>query len=40
VVNTSFPASIVFHKPSFITQLKAGTLEPVLVYALLTVAAR
>ncbi|KAF4125432.1 Fungal trans [Geosmithia morbida] len=40
VVSKTFPACVAFHKPSFVQQLKNGTLEPCLVYGLLTCAAR
>lgn len=40
VVSKTFPACIAFHKPSFLQQLKNGSLEPSLVFGLLTCAAR
>ncbi|KFA78814.1 hypothetical protein S40288_05480 [Stachybotrys chartarum IBT 40288] len=40
VVSKTFPACVAFHKPSFVQQLKNGTLESSLVYGLLTCAAR
>ncbi|KAL2761048.1 hypothetical protein ACRALDRAFT_1027448 [Sodiomyces alcalophilus JCM 7366] len=40
VVSKTYPASVALHKPTFITQLKNSSLEPALVYALLTCAAR
>ncbi|KAK5996954.1 putative transcriptional regulatory protein [Cladobotryum mycophilum] len=40
VVSKTFPACVAFHKPTFIQQLKNGTLETTLVYGLLTCAAR
>ncbi|CAM1510964.1 Fc.00g084770.m01.CDS01 [Cosmosporella sp. VM-42] len=40
VVSKTFPACVAFHKPSFVQQLKNGTLDPALVYGLLTCAAR
>ncbi|KAL7963719.1 hypothetical protein V8C34DRAFT_266387 [Trichoderma compactum] len=40
VVSKTFPACVAFHKPTFVQQLKNGTLESSLVYGLLTCAAR
>ncbi|KAI9163831.1 chitinase 1 precursor [Paramyrothecium foliicola] len=40
VVSKTFPACVAFHKPSFVQQLKSASLEPSLVYGLLTCAAR
>ncbi|KAH0525456.1 hypothetical protein TsFJ059_007821 [Trichoderma semiorbis] len=40
VVSKTFPACVAFHKPTFVQQLKNGTLESSLVYGLLTAAAR
>lgn len=40
VVSKTFPACVAFHKPSFVQQLKNASLEPSLVYGLLTCAAR
>lgn len=40
VVSKTFPACVAFHKPSFVQQLKNATLDPALVYGLLTCAAR
>ncbi|GJN79224.1 chitinase 1 precursor [Purpureocillium lilacinum] len=40
VVSKTFPACVAFHKPSFLQQLKNASLEPALVYGLLTCAGR
>ncbi|ROT41927.1 hypothetical protein SODALDRAFT_3693 [Sodiomyces alkalinus F11] len=40
VVSKTYPASEAFHKPTFVQQLKNSSLEPALVYALLTCASR
>ncbi|KFG78824.1 putative fungal specific transcription factor [Metarhizium anisopliae] len=40
VVSKTFPACVAFHKPTFVQQLKNATLEPTLVYGLLTCASR
>ncbi len=40
VISKTLPACVAFHKPSFLQQLKNGTLEPTMVNALLTSAAR
>ncbi|KAH0425120.1 hypothetical protein CcaCcLH18_11139 [Colletotrichum camelliae] len=40
VISKTYPACVAFHKPSFIQQLKNASLDPALIYALLTCAAR
>ncbi|KAK1829707.1 nitrogen assimilation transcription factor nit-4 [Podospora conica] len=40
VINKTLPACIAFHKPSFLQQLKTGGMDPTMVNALLTTAAR
>ncbi|KAG6000921.1 hypothetical protein E4U21_004872 [Claviceps maximensis] len=40
VVYKTFPACVAFHRPSFIQQLKDGSLDSSLLYGLLTCAAR
>ncbi|KAF6804130.1 fungal specific transcription factor domain-containing protein [Colletotrichum sojae] len=40
VISKTYPACVAFHKPSFVQQLKNASLDPALVYALLTCAAR
>ena len=40
VVAKTFPACVAFHKPSFIQQLKNGSMSPALVFGLLTAGAR
>ena len=40
VISKTYPACVAFHKPSFVQQLKNGTLESTLVYGLLACAAR
>lgn len=40
VVSKTFPACVAFHKPSFVQQIKSTTLDPSLVFGLLTCAAR
>ncbi|KAK0385643.1 hypothetical protein NLU13_6820 [Sarocladium strictum] len=40
VVSKTFPACVAFHKPSFVQQIKSTSLDPSLVYGLLTCAAR
>ncbi|KAI1332414.1 hypothetical protein F5Y16DRAFT_177444 [Xylariaceae sp. FL0255] len=40
VINKTLPSCVAFHKPSFLTKLKNGTLEPSIVNGLLTCAAR
>ncbi|KAK2071074.1 hypothetical protein P8C59_005527 [Phyllachora maydis] len=40
VVTKTLPACVAFHKPSFIQQLKNSTMEPTMVNAILTTAAR
>ncbi|KAK1759031.1 hypothetical protein QBC47DRAFT_293641 [Echria macrotheca] len=40
VVSKTLPACVAFHKPSFIQHIKNQTLEPTIVHALLTTAAR
>ncbi|KAF6824722.1 fungal specific transcription factor, partial [Colletotrichum plurivorum] len=39
VISKTYPACVAFHKPSFVQQLKNASLDPALVYALLTCAA-
>ena len=40
VISKTLPACVAFHKPSFITQLKTTSMDPAIVNALLTTAAR
>ncbi|RBQ64523.1 hypothetical protein VDGD_21769 [Verticillium dahliae] len=40
VISKTYPACVVFHKPTFLGQLKTSSMDPALVYALLTCAAR
>ncbi|GAP91867.1 putative fungal specific transcription factor domain-containing protein [Rosellinia necatrix] len=40
VINKTLPSCVAFHKPSFLQNLKNGTLEPSIVNGLLTCAAR
>ncbi|KAM0326676.1 hypothetical protein ACHAQA_006546 [Verticillium albo-atrum] len=40
VISKTYPACVAFHKPTFVTQLKNSSMDPALVYALLTCAAR
>ncbi|KAK3389468.1 hypothetical protein B0H63DRAFT_99474 [Podospora didyma] len=40
VISKTLPACVAFHKPSFITQLKTTSMDPAMVNALLTTAAR
>ncbi len=40
VISKTLPACVAFHKPSFLQQLKNATLDPTMVNALLTTAAR
>lgn len=40
VISKTLPASVAFHKPSFLQQLKNGSMDPTMVNALLTTAAR
>lgn len=39
-IQKTLPPCVAFHRPSFLTKLKSGTLDPSLVNALLTLAAR
>jgi len=40
VISKTLPACVAFHKPSFLQQVKGSTMEPTMVNALLTMAAR
>ncbi|KAK0715980.1 hypothetical protein B0H67DRAFT_487525 [Lasiosphaeris hirsuta] len=40
VISKTLPACVAFHKPSFLQQLKNGAMDPTMVNALLTTAAR
>jgi hypothetical protein len=40
VISKTLPACVAFHKPSFLQQLKNASMDPVMVNALLTTAAR
>jgi hypothetical protein len=40
VIEKTLPACVAFHKPSFIQQLKNTSMDPTMVNALLTTAAR
>lgn len=40
MVSKTFPACVAFHKPSFVQQIKSTSLDPSLIYGLLTCAAR
>lgn len=40
VISKTLPASVAFHKPSFLQQLKNGSMDPTMVNALLATAAR
>ncbi len=40
VISKTLPACVAFHKPSFLQQLKNTSLDPTMVNALLTTAAR
>ncbi|TPX08013.1 uncharacterized protein E0L32_010344 [Thyridium curvatum] len=40
VISKTLPACVAFHKPSFLQQLKSTTMDPTMVHALLTTAAR
>lgn len=40
VISKTLPACVAFHKPSFLQQLRSTTLDPTMVNALLTTAAR
>ncbi|KAH8912690.1 hypothetical protein BR93DRAFT_963839 [Coniochaeta sp. PMI_546] len=40
VISKTLPACIAFHKPSFLQQLRSATLDPTMINALLTTAAR
>jgi hypothetical protein len=40
VIVKTLPAAVAFHKPSFLQKLKSVELEPIIVNALLTIAAR
>jgi len=40
VINKTLPACVAFHKPSFLQQLKNASMDPTMVNALLTTAAR
>lgn len=40
VISKTLPACVAFHKPSFLQQVKNTTMDPVMVNALLTTAAR
>jgi hypothetical protein len=40
VISKTLPACVAFHKPSFLQQLKNTSMDPTMVNALLTTAAR
>jgi len=40
VINKVLPACVAFHKPSFIQQLRSSAVDPVMIHALLCMAAR